>query len=476
MSDRSPAPALPARLKAVNFDEPISLEQFRGKVVLLHFFSHTLVQCREQLPRLRELQNRYDDGLVIVGIHSPKYPQERVPERLKRAMSRLYVRHIVLNDADFEAWRAFGIEVWPSLIVLDVHGRVAARMHGEDPFVALDDLISRLLEESVDDEIRDFSPSPNAFRPEPRRMLRYPTRLLVTDQYLYIADTGYNRVLECDHRGVIQRIFGTGNAGYWDGGASDAGFREPQGLALVGEYLYIADTGNHCIRRVRMHSGEVDTVIGTARAGRQHGTGFPNARHVPLTCPVGLSAWPDRVLLTVEGQNQIWIHDLVKLSFGVHIGSGLLGLRDGAANEAVFAQPTGICHSTRTIFVADSESSSIRTIRVADGRVSTVVGRGLYEYGHRDGPLQQALLTRPTGLCTDDSGTLLWVADSYNDAIRLIDTRLNTASTLRLDHPLVEPTDVVRRQNSLYVTNTGAHEIVRIDLVSGAAEVIEIRD
>lgn len=125
------APELPPTLQWLNVQQAPALDKLRGRVVLLHFFNAANVNSLHMLQELRAVEAKHHDGLSVIGIHTPKYDHERQAANVLKAVNRLYIRHPVANDADWVAWRQFGIQAWPSVAVLDAEGRVAGIVAGE---------------------------------------------------------------------------------------------------------------------------------------------------------------------------------------------------------------------------------------------------------------------------------------------------------------------------------------------------------
>jgi DNA-binding beta-propeller fold protein YncE len=474
--NRPLAPELSTDLEWVNTDGPIQLSGLRGKVVLLNFWAQSQLSAQLKLNDIRTLENKFDDGLACLSFSSPKFTAERSSGRLLKAVNRHFIRHPVANDLNFTTWAQFGVTAWPTVIVLDAEGQIAGTFIGEGQRLAIDELIGKLLDDAVDRDLRVYDPTPSVARPEPRYSLRFPSKVLALNELLYISDTGNNRILECQPEGRVMRIFGSGNAGFWDGSKQEAGFREPRGLAHIGEYLYVADSGNHAIRRIKLLNGEVETVIGTGEIGRRQPPYPADLRTLPIAAPWDLVGQNERLFIAMAGQHQILKYDLIRKELSVYAGSGRIELRDGEGVEASFAQPQGLALSARTLYVVDSESSSVRSIRLADGRVSTLIGSGLYQFGDRDGPCATAQLQQPRAVVADDSGSVLWIADAYNDKLKMIDVRQQTVSTLNLGFAFSEPSGLSRIGDKLYVADTHAHHVVEVNLRSGRVEPVAVVD
>jgi len=117
--------------------------------------------------------------------------------------------------------------------------------------------------------------------------------------------------------------------------------------------------------------------------------------------------------------------------------------------------------------VADADSSSVRSVRFLDLHVKTLIGVGLYDFGDVDGLPAAVRLQYPTALAVDPGGSILWVADTYNNKIKALSLRGGGVRTLALPYRFHEPTGISVGSGSLWIANTNAHEIVRIDTGSG---------
>jgi hypothetical protein len=472
MSERRPATPLPADLEWVNTATPPRLDTLRGRVVLLWFWSYDNVNSWNLVPDLRRLEDLHHDGVAVIGVHCPKYPHQHDGGTLLHAVNRHRLRHPVANDRDFRVWQDYAIEAWPSVAIVDATGRLAAVYAGEGRRAEIEAHVGALLDEAAAHDQRVYEPTEAVVRAESSGVLAFPSGLLVDEQRLFVADTGHDRVLECSHDGRVLRVFGSGNAGHADGVPALACLRQPHGLARKGNALYVADSGNHCVRRVDLVSGEVDTVLGTARAGRSRPLAA-QAASTALNTPLGLAVVGDDLFVAVAGQHQVWRFDLATGLVSVLAGTGDMGLADGSGNEAAFAQPSGLAVIGRELVVADAASSAIRAVDVDSGRVDTVLGHGLYAFGDATGARAEARLQNPLALAADPRG-LLYVADSYNDAIRLVSRRSGETRPLRMAHPLREPHALGVARNTLWIANPNQHEILAIDLASGALRRVPV--
>ena len=475
MNARIAAPELPLSLDWVNTDTSPNLAALHGRVTLIHFWTFDCINCRNVLPDLRYLENKYHDGLSVIGVHTPKFEYQRHHEPVLKAVNRNHIRHPVANDPEYLLWQAYGVESWPTLAVIDAQGQLAALLPGEGRRQEADTLIAHLLDEAAAQDLRVYESGIATVRPEAHAPLRFPSRLAVGESSLWISDSGHNRILECTHDGRILRQYGSGNPGYWDGRGRDAGFTDPQGLAVGKDVLFVADIGNHALRRVRLLSGDVDTLVGTGMPGHDLPNENLEPAKVAMSAPSDVAVLGDNVYIAVSGQNQIWQLDMVHNKLVVLAGSGQLGLTDGVGVTASFAQPSSLSLIGQQLVVADAAASAVRLLRLLDNRVSTLVGTGLYDFGDAAGKREDARLQHPLAVCADARG-LIFVADSYNGKIKAINMRSGDVRTLNLPYRLQEPAGLALGAGALWVANTNAHEILRVDLGSGQIRRLTISE
>src|SRR5690606_6791946 len=307
------------------------------------------------------------------------------------------------------------IRAWPSVALVDPQGRLRQVLAGDDQGPNLETAVAAL----VDEADGQLAPprQPRRLGAEPRLPLAFPAGLAVAENHLYVADTGHHRVLECTHAGRVLREFGTGHGDYLDGPIEEAAFRQPRGLCLVRESLYVADAGNHCIRRIRLLDGAVETVLGQGRSGAPR-EGKGQGADFALNQPWDVTGNIERLYIAMAGSNQVWEYDLGQSRLRCLAGTGELGIADGPARSAMFAHPAALVQVQQMLYVADSATSAVRAVQAAQGQVQTLVGQGLYEFGDQDGQRRDARLQLPLGLAMDPNAPVLWVADAYNGLLR----------------------------------------------------------
>lgn len=463
-------PDFPDDLEWVNAREPSRLHALRGRVVLVWFWSYDCVNCINMLAGLRQLENKYRGRLEVRSLHTPKYPAQQPNEAVLKAANRNQMRHPVGNDAQWRAWQQYGIDAWPTAVLIDAEGRPVGRFVGEGALRRIDDTIAALLEKTATRQTQDDAREAEAFRSEPRLPLGFPAHALATADKLYVSDTGHHRVLECTHSGRILRQFGCGNAGYWDGGSADVGFNAPQGLAIAGDALYVADTGNHCVRRIQLLSGEVETLLGSGACGYE--SPHPVGKPVSVSAPTALAVADDRVYIALAGQHQIWCLDLRTRTLQKLAGNGRCGVRDGGGSKARLAQPSALAAIPGALLIADAAGNAIRQLRLSDLTLGTLAGGAPYDFGNLDGPGAQARFAHPCGIAVD--GMSAYVADSFNNRICAVNVHTGETTTLPLPWRLHEPQGLSFGAGALWVADRNAHEILRVNVMRGEVERIAV--
>jgi len=454
---------LPSTLEWFNTPQPINIADQRGKVVLLDFWTYCYINCLHVLPDLAYLEQKYPDSLTVIGLHSPKFPNELVAKQLIKAINRYDIRHPVAHDPEFTVWKSYGIRNWPSIILIDPEGYVIGVYSGEGRRTQLYNLIAQHLEESARKGKRVRSPMPVALVPEPKLPLNFPGKIHASADHFYVSDTGHHRVLEIDFTGKIQRRLGSGIPGLSDGVGENAQFNSPQGLVKAGRKLYVADTQNHALRCIDLPSEQVDTIAGTGELGRYVGTFFKNPLQVALNSPWDLTLHNGILYIAMAGQPQ---------TIGVLAGSGREDIIDGEPRVSAFAQPSGITIGKGVLYVADSETSAVRCIDLQDATTSTLVGSGLFVFGDQDGLGTQARLQHVLGVAWDERHQGIWVADTYNSKIKWINA--NQVVHHEIGYPLDEPCGISLYKDTLWIANTNAHQILRYDISKNECTPIKI--
>ena len=128
--------------------KPLKLQDLRGRVVLLDFWTFGCYNCRNTLPFIKGWHDRYHDkGLTVVGVHSPEFDHERKVENLRREVASLEIHYPVVSDNDYQTWHAYNVTAWPTIFLIDKQGRIRWMHVGEGDYDEAERLIQKLLSE-----------------------------------------------------------------------------------------------------------------------------------------------------------------------------------------------------------------------------------------------------------------------------------------------------------------------------------------
>ncbi len=430
------------------------------------------------LPQLRKLERKYSSELVVIGVHSAKFPNEKEKENLYKAVQRCELEHPVLNDAEFQVWREYACRAWPTMMFIDPLGKVIGKQEGEIPYEDLDRLLSQMVEEF--DAAGQLDRSPVAFaRPvAPDSTLSFPGKVLADPHgdRLFISDSNHNRIIIATPEGQVLAVAGSGEEGLTDGSLETARFNHPQGLAVEGDTLYVADTENHALRRVDLSAGTVTTIAGNGNQGRRRDDALPGL-DVELSSPWDLTLHDNRLYIAMAGCHQLWVMDLELGMVGPYAGTGAESITDGALAQATLAQPSGITTDGHRLYFADSETSSIRSAELnPGGRVRTIVGLDLFVFGDTDGEGHYVRLQHPLGVEMHEG--VLYVADTYNHKVKAVNPLPRTCQTLLgtgsagyedggpSEASFSEPGGLSIANGKLYIADTNNHQVRVADLVT----------
>ena len=489
------APA-PARVRApelkgghgwLNTDKPLSLAALKGKIVLLDFWTYGCINCLHAIPDLKKLERKYANQLVIIGVHSGEFQNEKDTENIRRFILRYRIEHPVYNDADYAVWKAYKVSVWPTQVLIDPEGGVIGGVTGEGKYEVLDAVIAR--EVASARQRGTLNEQPLRLALERAKVsdqpLAFPGKVLADapSDRLFIADSSHNRIVIAKLDGTVIDTIGTGAAGATDGAFAQATFAHPQGLALDGNALYIADTENHLIRRADLKAHKVETVAGTGQQASVQAFVSGQARTVALNSPWDLQLVGRKLYIAMAGPHQIWQLDLDRMEVSTFAGSSREGRKDGPLREATFAQPSGITTDGRVLYTADSEANVIRAIDPAKGEVRTLAGGDLLDFGDRDGRGDEVRLQHPLGVLAFNDKVL--IADTYNHKIKELDPARRTVRTLLGTgrpgaqdgrHPsFYEPAGLSIANDQLYIADTDNHAIRVVDLKTKETTTLQLK-
>ena len=471
------APELNGGRGWLNTDKPLSLAALKGKVVLLDFWTYGCINCMHAIQDQKKLERKYANQLVVIGVHSGNFANEKELENIRRVIVRYDIEYPVVNDSDFAIWSAYEVKAWPTRVLIDPAGNVIGAVPGEGNLEPIDQAIARTVNEFRARGQLNEQPLKQTL--ERARVgdlpLSFPGKVLAdaSSDRLFIADSSHNRIVITKLDGTLSETIGDGERGMIDGPFEKARFSRPQGMALAGNILYVADTENHLIRRIDLASRTVTTIAGTGRQANDKRVDGP-ARSTSLNSPWDLQLIGRALYIAMAGQHQIWKLDLDTGQVVTFAGSGREGRRDGALLEATFAQPSGLATDGKILYSADSEANVIRVIDPDKGNVKTL------------GPVQadrDERLQHPLGIVV--SGNRILIADTYNHSLRETDREGGGFKTFRgtgkagqkdgRSPSFYEPAGLSIVNDRLFVADTNNHAIRVVDLKTKETSTLLIK-
>jgi thiol-disulfide isomerase/thioredoxin len=488
----------------LNTSRPLKAEDLQGRIILLDFWTYCCINCMHVIPDLKYLEDKFGDDLTVIGVHSAKFANERDTENIKNAILRYDIHHAVVNDFDFSIWKKFGVNAWPTFILINPDGIIEETYSGEGNREAAARDIEQLQKKYAGKINTAKLPIALEKDKTPESLLSFPGKL--TQAYhgdghdafstLFVSDSGHHRIAEIvmdssrdSEPGDIITIIGSGKEGFKDGAFEDAEFRRPQGVLFDGmkwpHLLYIADTENHSLRVADLQARTVTTLAGTGKQGFERSANNAPALSTPLASPWDLAFYPDdkHIVIAMAGTHQLWSYDIDKKTVSVIAGNGRESIDDGKYPFNSLSQPSGL--ATRTVveslgidsnlYFVDSETSALRMLE--NGKITTLIGTGLFDFGYKEGKQGEALMQHPLGLYADYIGGIptgedrIYIADSYNHSIRSYDIATGVLSNFaghgergNQDGPAAEasfnePNDLLKSGNKFYVVDTNNNAI-----------------
>ena len=466
------APEFPSGLTWLNSDKALSVKGLRGKVVLLDFWTYGCINCIHIIPDLKRLEAKYPNELVVIGVHSAKFATESDAGNLRQAVMRYGLEHPVVSDTNLRIWNEYAVRAWPTQVLIDPDGRIVGQVAGEGNYDVLDKAIAQTVKEfgaRVDRTPLKMALERSKVAPTP---LYFPGKIAARNGRVVVSDSSHNRLVVADKTGKVMATIGSGNAGLKDGGFADAQFFNPQGVAIDGDVLYVADTNNHAIRRVDLNAKTVTTIAGTGQQAKYRASGGAGTQ-AALSSPWDVTKMGEVLYIAMAGPHQIWQMNLANQKVSVFAGSGAEARIDGPRLQAAFAQPSGLASDGKSLFVADSETSTIRAINFDSGEVVTLAGGNLFDFGDADGRGNLARFQHPLGLDYHDGA--LYLTDTYNSKIKRLNPQTGDVATVfggagQLD----EPGGLAFDGDTLYVADTNQSAIKTVDLTTKTATPLKL--
>ena len=477
----------------INVANPLTLKDLKGRVILLNFWTYDCVACTHILPQIKKLENELGNKLTVISIHSGKFDNQKNLNSIIKATLRHDITHAVINDSNLTIWNSFGVKAWPTLILIDPKGNIKKTYVGEKEADNLTDDVKKITNKFRYDLNRDPLPLLLEKNKIAKRVLNYPTKIEYVKNFPFrahnapaflIANSGKNNILVSSLSGEIILQIGSGKSGFRDGSFEDAEFNMPTGMLYDAGKLYVADSGNHSIRLINFKEQSVATIVGSGQKGGAITKSSIAAKDAELSFPTDLEFYPsiNQIAIANSGSNQILQYDLAKQEISALAGNGNMGIDDGKYPQNSLAQPYDLAIYNGKLYFVDSETSALRILE-KDGIVKTLIGKGLFDFGYKNGSKNQALMQHPLALTADDTG--IYISDSFNHAIRKYDPisgeistaiggskgdSLGSSSNTKFD----EPEGIISILDRFYLVDSNNNRIVIINRGKFSSELLDI--
>lgn len=463
-----------------NVLQPLQASDLQNRIIIVDFWTAGCINCQHLLPELAKIEQRFKHAITVIGVHSGKFLNEHVEQTIHDALKRYDIHHPVVNDKHFKIWKTFDIHAWPTILVISPEGKIYKQYSGENHTQHIINDIETLLQ-----QYPNVLTTPLQFPSDQQAVqspLLFPTKICYTTSFeqepaLFIADSGHHQIKVCQLSGKIVQTIGSGISGFLDGNFETAQYNWPQGLAWDGnnKILYVADTKNHMLRMVDFNQKTVSRIAGTGARGSYHVSTDDIPVKTALASPWDLAFFPNDTLVTIAqaGTHQLWLYEVNRKRLRILAGNGREGIQDGQSPYATMAQPSGLAvGNDNTLYIVDAESSALRSFK--ERNLTTLIGRGLFDFGFTNGKADHAQLQHPQGIAVDHNN--IYIADTYNHAIRVYNLASKEVVTL-IGNGIAgnalgnfsltqfnEPNGVVKIENRLYIADTNNHRIVVADL------------
>ncbi len=198
----------------LNTDKPLSIAALKGKVVLLDFWTYGCINCIHIIPDLKKLEAKYANQLVVIGVHSVKFQNEKETQNIRRIILRYEIEHPVYNDSEYAVWQSYGVRAWPTQVLIDPAGYIVGGASGEGNYDVIDQTVAK--------PVTDFR-SKGELNEEPLKLvlertkvdelpLAFPGKILAdaNSDRLFIANSIKTRIVVTKLKGTLVETIGKG--------------------------------------------------------------------------------------------------------------------------------------------------------------------------------------------------------------------------------------------------------------------------
>jgi thiol-disulfide isomerase/thioredoxin len=215
----------------LNTDKPLSIAALKGKVVLLDFWTYGCINCIHIIPDLKKLEAKYANQLVVIGVHSAKFQNEKETENIRRIILRYEIEHPVYNDSEYAVWQSYGVRAWPTQVLIDPAGYVVGGISGEGNYEVIDQAIAKIVEDFR--KKGELNEEPIKLVLERAKVgelpLAFPGKILAdaSRDRLFIADSNHNRIVITKLDGTLMEILSSAGPGTGRGQSLRRRHRKP---------------------------------------------------------------------------------------------------------------------------------------------------------------------------------------------------------------------------------------------------------
>ncbi|MCB1178474.1 MAG: hypothetical protein KDK36_12890, partial [Leptospiraceae bacterium] len=284
-----------------------------------------------------------------------------------------------------------------------------------------------------------------------------------------------HRILKIDFETkTVNEIIGNGEPGHKNGNYKTTKFFKPRGLYKKENFLYVADYGNHSIRRVDLKNKIVSTVAGTGK-NSDDSAKEGNAPTSSLNYPLDITEIENKLYITQMGDNKIVTFDLNTGNLDIFAGNGEKNIKDGDPLFSSLAQPTGIVSKDKDLYFLDSDGNSLRRAETEySGKIETLIGKSLFDYGDSDGSYNGTKLQFPMGIFLKEEK--LYIADSFNNKIKEVDLTAKKVTSLKAyekqkkfswikkEANFNEPSSILIKNGNAIISDTNNHSLQLLNL------------
>lgn len=429
----------------LNTKTKLSVKDLKGKIVLVDFWTYGCINCQQVIPDLKFLEEKYPKELVVLGVHSAKFENEKGDFQIKKAAARFGINHPVINDSKFVIWNSFKVRAWPTLVVVDPEGNIYKSFSGEghrnDLDVAIGELAKKYqgkISSSLIKVMEEKHTAPFKFPSKMIEALGFSSDGKVARDVFFLSDSSHNEIVGLEKNGKEFLRIGKDQ------------LQMPQGLAFKDGVLYIADTGHHSLKAYDFKTKQMIVLGGDGSRGRTWAS------------PWDLEFMDaESLAIAMAGTHQLFSFNTKTKKLSLIAGSGAESINDGPLPKNSLSQPSGLSRLDGKLYFVDAETSSLRVLE--KGVITTLVGTGLFKFGLKDGIGKAALMQHTTGVYA--TSEKVYLADTYNNAIRVYDVKTGAVTTLTTK--LKEPNDVLLSGGELIAVSTGEHKIKKVNLKTG---------